>query len=231
MSRLNIQNSKLKIGGSSRREFIKRGVLLVPAFGIFVPRLIRAASIIPGTPARGSGSGGAPPPCTTLHDTNAADVPDDFGWSSDWQYFAFQFVAGGTYNFCDLAAWLFKTGTPTGTLRMGIFTGITTTVTPNTSTQVGTWSNNINASSLSGTKTYMDFGGLTGAGATINNGSTYFGVLNTTQTPDEANIVHIEICSYSGGGSGTAYLAANGSANWISAARPYNYGFKTFATS
>lgn len=147
-----------------------------PRSPAFVPLVTRAA-VVAG--------------CSTSRDAKSGVTTSGYSTDSDTPRLSSSFVAGASYTACKAVLRLSKTGSPSGTLKVGIFTdsgGL-----PNV--QVGSYSDTVNCSTLAGSEGDITFINLS---ASIVSATTYHVVLFASAAHDGSNFVTWHIMDSTG---------------------------------
>jgi len=176
----------------SRRGALKKlaSGLLVPAFGIFVPELIRAQSVVPNRrrnfqPASGGGG------CATLGDSNTASSSASDPIFKFSNYFAWQFTATSSYTVCSIILKFSKSGTVANNFDVSIYSD-NSNVPGSIS---GTGSGNIAQSSVNDSFAETIITGTLSAPVTA---AAYWIVLHSANT-DSTNYLTVRCTAFSGG--------------------------------
>lgn len=171
-----------------RRRFIYSAAsgLMLPFSG----PVIRAASLIPQTPARGDTLAAAG--CSTGRDS-AAILGTDLALSNENSYsqqWAFKFTAAASYTACLLKMRLKKVGAPAFNIRSRVWSGA---LVPTTLISNGTY---VAASGLAATYALFDLPGLSAA---LTASTVYYAHIQASAQGDASNYVHIDTGASGGG--------------------------------
>lgn len=210
----------------SRRSFVKQGVLFLPLFGIFVPRLIRA-QFIPGPGYQAAilkaAAGGGGAPCTTTKDSQTG-ATNNFADNQSYKWLAGNFTAGSTYTLCKLTMRMAKVGTPAGTITAAIYSDAAGNVP---GTQVGTASDAVTATTLAAAEGNVDFSNLS---ASLTSGTVYHIVIKCSTTGTGANNVRGVYYSFTGTLAQEINLSNDDGGSWDNWTDSNQIKFTSFST-